>query len=82
MQRQRGKQDGNDAESTDDQSGSPLHVLSDVAQQEGQLQGKPEAAANGAAHAANGAAHTALSRMQTRHGASAAAATAGMGESV
>ena len=73
---QRAQRDGNDTESADDQTGSPLHVLSDVAHQEGQLEGKPEAAVNGAAP-------TALSRMQTRHsGSAAAAATAGMGESL
>lgn len=75
MAMQRAHRDGNDTESADDQTGSPLHVLSDVAQKEGQLEGKSEAVVHGAAP-------TALSRMQTRHSDSAAvAATASMGES-
>ncbi|KAL3145375.1 hypothetical protein ABBQ38_001625 [Trebouxia sp. C0009 RCD-2024] len=35
----RGDRDGTDTESADEQAGSPLHVLSDVAHQEGHLQG-------------------------------------------
>lgn len=39
MQSKRGDRDGTDTESADEQAGSPLHVLSDVAHQEGHLQG-------------------------------------------
>ncbi|KAA6427377.1 MAG: hypothetical protein FRX49_02041 [Trebouxia sp. A1-2] len=65
----RGARDGNDTESADEQTGSPLHVLSDIAQREGELEARPEAAANGA--------DSELSpRMQTRSGDSAAAGQA------
>lgn len=66
LQSKRGARDGNDTESADEQTGSPLHVLSDIAQREGELEARPEAAANGA--------DSELSpRMQTRSGDSAAA---------
>ncbi len=66
LQSKRGERDGNDTESADEQTGSPLHVLSDIAQREGELEARPEAAANGA--------DSQLSpRMQTRSGSNAAA---------
>ena len=77
VQSKRGDRDGNDTESGDEQAGSPLHVLSDVAQKECHLEARPEAAAVIAAR------NMAYSRMQTRHGGSAAAAAAsGTGERV
>lgn len=69
VQSKRGKRDGNDTESADEQTGSPLHVLSDMAQKEGELAARPGAAANGPDSAAS-------PRMQTRSGGQAAAGEA------
>lgn len=77
MQSKRGDRDGTDTESGDDQAGSPLHVLSDVAHKEGHLQTQPEETAAAVAAAQR----MALSRMQARQGGSVAAlAASGMGE--
>ena len=65
LQSKRGERDGNDTES-DEQTGSPLHVLSDIAQREGELEARPEAALNGADSEMS-------PRMQTRSGGNAAA---------
>ena len=67
LQSKRGERDGNDTESADEQTGSPLHVLSDIAQREGELEARPEAAPNG------GADSELSPRMQTRSGGNAAA---------
>ena len=65
VQSKRGEHDGNDTESADEQTGSPLHVLSDMAQKEGELEIPPDAAVNGA--------DSKLSpRMQTRSGGTVA----------
>lgn len=69
IQSKRGDRDGNDTESADEQTGSPLHVLSDMAQKEGELAARPGAVANGADSAAS-------PRMQTRSGGQAAAGEA------
>ncbi len=69
LQSKRGERDGNDTESADEQTGSPLHVLSDIAQREGELEARPEAAANGADSQSS-------PRMQTRSGGNAAAGEA------
>lgn len=77
FQSKRGERDGNATESGDDQAGSPLHVLSDVAQKECQWGASPEAAA------VDGAQNRAFSRTQTRHiGSTASAAPSGLGELV
>ncbi len=67
LQSKRGERDGNDTESADEQTGSPLHVLSDIAQREGELEARPEAPSNG------GADSESSPRMQTRSGGTAAA---------
>ena len=66
LQSKRGERDGYDTESADEQTGSPLHVLSDIAQREGELEARPEVAANGADSEVS-------PRMQTRSGGNAAA---------
>ena len=65
LQSKRGGRDSNDGVSGDDETGSPLHVLSDAAQQENQLEEQPRTAANGAHNMA-------LPRMQRRHSGAAA----------
>lgn len=75
LQSKRGERGGNDTESGENEAGSPLHVLSDAAQKECHLQARPDAAA------VDGAQNRTFSRMQTRHGSSAASAAAsGLGE--
>ncbi len=66
LQSKRGERDGNDTESADEQTGSPLHVLSDIAQREGELEARPGAAPNGTDSQSS-------PRMQTRSGGNAAA---------
>ncbi|KAL0053903.1 hypothetical protein WJX82_000883 [Trebouxia sp. C0006] len=65
----RGERDGNDTESADEQTGSPLHVLSDIAQREGELEARPGAAPNDTDSQSS-------PRMQTRSGGNAAAGQA------
>ena len=69
LQSKRGNRDGNDIQSGDEQTGSPLHVLSELAQRQGSLATQPSAPALGADS-------TAPAGMQTRDNGTAAAGEA------
>ena len=53
LQSKRGERSGNDTQSGDEQTGSPLHVLSDIAQKEGEMAAQPDAAALAADNASS-----------------------------